>query len=109
MVRAARGRPRAAYSNVVTHQQLWGHALLLGAVVLTAGIGHHAPRVLGTALAALSVSWLASNGAFEQGVLWVPSHGHGLTVTDFAGLGGLVVAGYLWLLGIRRALRRREL
>ena len=84
---------------------LWAHALLLGAIVVLAGVGHRAPRVIGTVLAGLSVLWLSTNGPIEGGTLWIAVPGHGLTVTDFVGLGGLAVAAYLWGLGLWRLSR----
>ena len=80
----------------------WAHALLLGAIVVLAGVGHRAPRTIGTVLVVLSVVWLRTNGAMEGGVLWTIVAGHGLTIGDFIGLGGLAVAAYLWVLGTVR-------
>jgi hypothetical protein len=79
---------------------LWAHALVLGAIVVLAGIGHRAPRLFGTLLALLSLVWLRKDGTMEGGTLWTAMPGHGLTVADFVGLGGLVVAAYLWVIGL---------
>lgn len=89
----------------MTQHSLWAHGLLLAAIVVLAGVGHRAPRVIGTVLGVLSVIWLRSNSAIEGGTVWAVVPGHGLTVTDFVGLGGLAVAAYLWILGLRRSTR----
>lgn len=80
----------------MTDSSLWAHGLLMAAIVLVAGIGHRSPRSFGTLLALLSVLWLRENKQVEGGVVWSASPRHGLVVTDFLGLGGLLVAAYLW-------------
>jgi hypothetical protein len=44
------------------------------------------------ALAVVSLLWLRVNGSMEGPVLWKISRGHGLTLTDLAGIAGLGVA-----------------
>lgn len=80
----------------MTHISLWGHGLLIGAIVIVAGVGHRAPRAFGTLLVVLSLLWLRHNEHYEAAVVWSISPSKGLTTTDFVGLGGLVVAAYLW-------------
>lgn len=94
-------------SVLVSRESLWEHGILIGVIVVVAGIGHRAPRLLGTLLAVLSVTWLRHNKNYEAGVVWAVTPTDGLVVSDFVGLGGLMVAVYLWGSWLWGWIRRR--
>ncbi len=76
-------------------------ALVLAALLLTAGIGG-AFRLPGVAvLAALSLLWLVVIGPMEGPVLLSLTRSHGLTGADLTGLVGLGLAAHRWS-GLRR-------
>jgi hypothetical protein len=69
-------------------------ALVLAALVLTAGISGSYGRRGAAALAVLSVLWLLVNNPMEGPVLLVITPGHGVTGGDLAGLAGLAIAAW---------------
>jgi hypothetical protein len=75
-------------------------ALVLAALVLTAGMSASYGRRGAVALALLSVLWFVVNGPMEGPTLLVVTRAHGLTAGDLAGLVGLGLAAWQ-LLGTR--------
>lgn len=64
-------------------------------------------RVSATATAVAAIVWLFGCGRLEGHVLWEVNETHGLTVSDFLSLAGLMVAAWGFRV-TRRAPRRRH-
>ena len=67
-------------------------ALVLVALVLTAGLSGRSGPVGAGVLAVLSVAWLLVNSPMEGPVLVVFTPDHGITGGDLAGFAGLALA-----------------
>jgi H+/gluconate symporter-like permease len=79
--------------------------LVLVAVIVLAAVSSRTGVAGVVALAVVSLLWLRVNGSMEGPVLWKVSRGHGLTLTDLAGIAGLGVATWRGAQALRR--RRR--
>jgi hypothetical protein len=67
-------------------------ALILVALVLTAGLSGRSGMAGAGALAALSVAWLLANSPMEGPVLVAFTPDHGITGGDLTGFAGLALA-----------------
>jgi hypothetical protein len=77
-------------------------ALVLVALVLTAGLSGRSGLAGAGALAALSVAWLLVNSPMEGPVLVSFTRNHGITGADLTGLAGLALAA-VRLVALRRS------
>ena len=69
-------------------------ALVLAALVLTAGFASRFGMAGAVTLAAMSVLWLLVNGPMEGPILLTLTAGNGITGGDLAGLAGLGLAAF---------------
>lgn len=70
--------------------------LALFALVLVAGVAPRLGRRGAFVLAVLSCVWMLANHPMEGTLLFTVFPGHGFTEGDLAGIGGLLVAAYVW-------------
>ncbi len=82
-------------------------ALVLVALVLTAGLSSRSGSAGAGAVAALSVAWLLVNSPMEGPVLVAFTPDHGITGGDLTGFAGLALAAAR-LVAVRRSRLRAE-
>jgi hypothetical protein len=71
-------------------------AIVLVALVFLAGVSGETGLLGAVGLAVVSVAWLVVNKPVEGPLLFIVAPGHGLAVSDLAGLTGLGLAVWRW-------------